>query len=220
MTMVAATLQATGPAATVLALVAADGTVAADHARALLDPATPMRDLADAIHAVCVLHGSLPGVVDHARTGCTDSEANQWLAVAADAMAAERALLARLTAAVGPLPSTPGQAASENAVMAQRHALEMLAKSDRNGCAIGTAIAFVLDWQAVRSVLDAGALRIGQPRGANFMPTVRLTRDLLDRLVPTFPTQRAMVFGAQQMLAQHRGLWHLLEARASARDRR
>jgi len=26
-----------------------------------------------------------------------------------------------------------------------------------------------------------------------------------------------MAFGAQQMLAQHRGLWHLLEARAAAR---
>jgi hypothetical protein len=31
--------------------------------------------------------------------------------------------------------------------------------------------------------------------------------------------QRAMAFGAQQVFAQHRGLWDLLEARASARDR-
>ena len=30
--------------------------------------------------------------------------------------------------------------------------------------------------------------------------------------------QRAMGFGAQQVFAQHRGLWDLLEARASARD--
>ena len=30
---------------------------------------------------------------------------------------------------------------------------------------------------------------------------------------------RAMLFGAQQVFAQHRGLWDLLEARASARSR-
>jgi len=28
-----------------------------------------------------------------------------------------------------------------------------------------------------------------------------------------------MAFGAQQVFAQHRGLWDLLEARSSARDR-
>ena len=30
--------------------------------------------------------------------------------------------------------------------------------------------------------------------------------------------ERAMAFGARQLLAQHRGLWDLLEARASARS--
>jgi hypothetical protein len=215
--MATATLQAMGPAATLLALVALDGTAAADHARALLSPATPMRDVADAIHALCVLHGAFPGIVDQAQSGCDDAEVAPWLIEAADAMANERSLLARLTAAVGPLPSTPGQAASQNAVLAQRHALEMLARSDRAGCAAGTAIAFVLDWQAVRAVLDAGAARIGVPMGPDFAPVVRRARDLLERLAPAPAAQRAMVFGAQQMLAQHRGLWHLLEARASAR---
>ena len=33
----------------------------------------------------------------------------------------------------------------------------------------------------------------------------------------TASVERAMAFGAQQMLAQHRGLWQLLEARATAR---
>jgi hypothetical protein len=32
---------------------------------------------------------------------------------------------------------------------------------------------------------------------------------------PSF--ERAMSFGAQQLLAQHRGLWDLLEARQAAR---
>ncbi|MGL1227216.1 DUF6975 family protein, partial [Vibrio parahaemolyticus] len=38
---------------------------------------------------------------------------NAWLAVATQAFGVERAYLARLTAAVGPLPSTPGQAESD-----------------------------------------------------------------------------------------------------------
>lgn len=215
--MATATLQATGPSATLLALVALDGTAAADHARALLSPTCGMRDVADAIHALCVLHGAFPGIVEQAQTGCDDPEVAPWLLRAAEAMADERSLLARLTAAVGPLPSTPGQAASQNAVLAQRHALEMLARSDRAGCATGTAIAFVLDWQAVRRVLDLGATRIGLPIGPDFAPVIHDARALLDRLVPAPGTHRAMVFGAQQMLAQHRGLWHLLEARASAR---
>ena len=34
-----------------------------------------------------------------------------------------------------------------------------------------------------------------------------------------FPTGKAMLFGAQQMFAQHRALLDLLEARAGARAR-
>ena len=218
--MATATQQATGPSATILALVAADGTAAVDHARALLSPLAPLRDVADAIHALCVLHGAFPGLVELARQGSDDPAVAPWLDRAAEAMAGERTLLARLTAAIGPLPSTPGQAASQNAVLGQRHALEMLARSDRTGCATGTAIAFVLDWQAVRSVLEAAARRVNVPVAQDVSSIVVETRAMLATLAPSFAAQRAMVFGAQQMLAQHRGLWHLLEARASARNAR
>jgi hypothetical protein len=37
-------------------------------------------------------------------------------------------------------------------------------------------------------------------------------------LAGTPATERAITFGAQQLLAQHRGLWSLLDARASARN--
>ena len=218
--MEAANMAASGPSATILALVAADGTAAADHAAAVARPGATLRDLADAIHALCILHGSLPGIVDHVRDGCEDADARAWLDAAADAMTHERAALARLASAVGPQPSTPGQAASESAATAQRHALEMLARSDRTGCAVGTAVAFVLDWAAVRRVLDSGAMRCGVTPAPRIEPLVGRTRDFLSTLMPSFPAQRAMVFGAQQMLAQHRGLWHLLEARASARAAR
>ncbi|NJR77090.1 DUF6975 family protein [Sphingomonas corticis] len=218
--MEAANLASSGPSATILALVAADGTAAADHAAALSRPGAALRDVADAIHTLCILHGSLPGIVDHVKDGCTDPTARAWLDIAATAVTAERGALARLASAVGPQPSTPGQAASEGAVTGQRHALDMLARSDRAGCALGTALAFVLDWAAVRGVLDAGAARCGVAPLPPFGPLVAETRHFLAGLEPGFSTQRAMVFGAQQMLAQHRGLWHLLEARASARAAR
>ncbi len=83
------------------------------------------------------------------------------VAVATDGFAAERAYLATLTAAAGPLPSTPGQAETDAALVAQRHAFDMLAHSDRAGCATGAAIALVIDWYAFRDAMDVAAARFG-----------------------------------------------------------
>jgi hypothetical protein len=207
-----------GQPRTIVSLVAADGSATTRQFDHLADNFAPLRDLADAIHALCVVHGAFPGVVDHVRGVVTDGAVIAWLDRAADAMAIERALLARLTAAVGPLPSTPGQAASEAAVLAQRHALQMLARSDRNGCAIGAAIAFVLDWEAVRRVLDTAAERLSIAVDGEIADLVGETRRMMAAMATTPAIDRAMIFGAQQLLAQHRGLWDLLEARASARE--
>lgn len=215
--MEAVTITARAPLDAIRALVAADGTAGADHANALRDPCAAMRDLSDAVHALCQLHGTMPGIVDHAQAAGTDAAERMWLDLAVDAIAGERAHIARVVAAVGPQPSTPGQAVSEAAVGAQRHALEMLARSDRDGCALGTAVAFVLDWAAVRRVIDAAVMRVGAPAAPRYSPVVDATLTFLGGLAPTAARQRAMTFGAQQMLAQQRGLWHLLEARASAR---
>ena len=100
--------QTTGPAATIRALLAADGSAAAPYAGLLASPAAMLRDLADAVYALCVVHGSAPGVVDHALARAGDREALAWLTGAADAMRAERAYLARLTAAVGPFGISNG----------------------------------------------------------------------------------------------------------------
>ncbi|MFK3891006.1 DUF6975 family protein [Sphingomonas sp. NPDC079357] len=207
-----------GCAATILAMVASDGTAAAPHARALALPSATLRDIADAVHALCVIHGSFPGIVDHAFSGSTDPFARDWLEQAANAVSTERALLVRLTAAVGPLPSTPGQAASQAAILGQRNALELLSRSDRAGCATGTAIAFVLDWVAVRGVLDSCARRMALPTGEPFMAAAHQAMALLKAIEASASVERAMAFGAQQMLAQHRGLWQLLESRAAARQ--
>ena len=105
---------------TIAALVAADGSATHPHARALAQPNAPMRDVADAIHALCMLHGRHPGAIDHALATNQDAVAEAWLAEAAHAFAIERGYLAQLTAAAGPLPSTPGQAETEAAIMSTK----------------------------------------------------------------------------------------------------
>ncbi|MDP8995369.1 MAG: hypothetical protein M3N07_10430, partial [Pseudomonadota bacterium] len=61
------------------------------------------RNLADAVHFLCSLHGRHPGVVDLAAERATDPQARGWLARAAEAFAAERSFLTRLAVAAGPL---------------------------------------------------------------------------------------------------------------------
>ena len=201
------------------ALVDTDGSARMPAAARLADRRVAMRDLTDAIHCLCLLHGRHPGVIDHAATQARDATASAWLAEAVEGFAAERAYIVRLVAAMGPLPSTPGQAESESAIAAQRHALAMLAASERPGCAIGAAMALVLDWSAVRNVLDNSAERIGVAPPALRLPSTEESATVLGALAATPGYERAAMFGAQQTLAQHRGLWALLEARTAARDR-
>src|SRR5690242_3550860 len=99
----------------------------------LLSGPEASRNLADAIHFLCALHGRHPGVVDHAATRTVDPAGRAWLAAAVSAASVERALLTRLAVAAGPIPSTPGGSGSEAAIQAQRSALATLAQSDRKG---------------------------------------------------------------------------------------
>lgn len=193
-------------------LAAADGTSAHPHAGLLRRSAAPRRDLADAVHALCAVHGARPGAAEEARRRAGDP----WLDRAADLFAAERAVLARLCSAAGPLPSTPGQSATEAALAGQRHALGVLAASDRQGCALGVVAALALDWCAVRPVLYRAAAAFGLSDDVLPNPTAGV-EDALARAVARGVSERAVLFGAEQLLAQHRGLWSLLEARADAR---
>ena len=59
------------------------------------------RDIADAIHFLCVLHGRHPGVIELAALRATEPAARAWLTDAADAMADERRYLAKLAVAAG-----------------------------------------------------------------------------------------------------------------------
>ena len=175
------------------------------------------RNLSDAVHFLCTLHGRYPGVVDHAANRCTEAGVRSWFALALEGFTSERAFLTRLAVAAGPLPSTPGAGDSEAAVTGQRHAMEMLAQSERNGCALGAAIALVLDWSAVRTVLKVAASRFGiEPPPFAFTDMAGI-RAVAEDAAAEPPFERALLFGAEQVLIQHFGLWDLLEARQLAR---
>jgi hypothetical protein len=199
-------------------LVDADGSGAHPHVARLVDHDATTRDLCDAVHAICGIHGHPPGLAAEALTRAAQPDAADWLDAIAIAFAVERAWLAQLAAAAGPLPSTPGQAESQAALIGERHTLDMLARSDRRGCATGAAAALVLDWGAIRGVLRHAAERFLVAIPACRFPLQAETATSIAMLGATPATERAITFGAQQLLAQHRGLWSLLEARASARD--
>jgi hypothetical protein len=172
------------------------------------------RNLADVIHFLCALHGRHPGIVDLAATRTVEAGGRAWLSQAAEAMADERVYLTRLSVAAGPIPSTPGANGSETAILAQRAALATLAQSDRRGCALGAALAFAADWAAIRTILDAAAKRLGvEPRPLT-LGDAELLREIADGAAES---ERALLFGAQQLALQHRALWDLLEARQQAR---
>ena len=175
------------------------------------------RDLADAVHLFCSLYGRHPGLIELALNNCPAGPVRDWLKEASDAYERERLYLVRLTASVGPLPSTPGAAETEAALVAARHAIETLAGSERRGCALGAATALMSDWPAIRALLDRAADRVGMQVPALTLPDqpsiVRVIGDGTDGS----PSERALGFGGEQLLLQNRGLFDLLEARAAAR---
>jgi hypothetical protein len=202
-----------------LARVEAQGCADHPHRLALLSAGGPTanRDLADCIHLFCSLYGRYPGLIEIALNNCPAGPVRDWLREASDAYERERLYLVRLTASVGPLPSTPGAAETEATMVSQRHAIETLAKSERNGCALGAATALMGDWPAVRAVLDRAGDRIGMQKPVLTLPDpesiVRVIGDGTDGLA----SERALGFGGEQLLLQNRGLFDLLEARAHAR---
>lgn len=202
---------------TIAALLAADGSAGHPLVARLSAPRAAIRDLSDAIHCLCLLHGRHPGVVDLAAERAQDRAARDLLAAAAHAFAEERAWFAKLVSAAGPLPSTPGQAETEATIIAQCHALVMLARSERTGTATGAALGVILDWHGIRQVLAAASDRLGVDCPPSRLPTASQAAAILAAVDIPAPVQRAMAFGAQQVLAQHRGLWTLLDTRVAAR---
>ncbi|SMF78681.1 DUF6975 family protein [Allosphingosinicella indica] len=184
---------------------------------ALRDGPEASSNLADAIHFLCTLHGRHPGAIDHAANRTPDQDARAWLEDAISAFAIERGYLTHLAVAAGPVPGTPGAADSDAALLAQRNAIAMLACSERRGCAFGAALALALDWAEVRTVVDLAAARFGVEAPPYVIGNADRIAEAADRFAVAPPLQRALLFGAEQISIQHRGLWDLLEARQQAR---
>ena len=207
------------PADAHFARVERQGTYGHRHRLALVTATGPTaaRDLADAIHLMCAVYGRHPGLIELALSSCAPGPVRDWLREASDAYERERLYLVRLTSAVGPLPSTPGAAETEAALVSQRHAIETLAKSERGGCALGAATALMADWPAVRALLDRAADRMGVAPPAVTLPDAASVARVIDLGVESVAAERALAFGGEQLLLQNVGLFDLLEARAAAR---
>lgn len=206
-------------AAAQLARVAGEGCARHPHLLGLLDGTRPHsgRDIADAVHLLCSLHGHYPGLIEIALQRCPKGAVREWLSHASDAFERERLYLVRLTSAVGPLPSTPAAAETEASLVAARHALETLATSERDGCALGAATALIGDWWPVRRLLDRAAARAGAEAPAPSLPDESSLVGIVEEATGTPGAARALAFGGEQLLLQHRALFDLLEARADAR---
>jgi hypothetical protein len=202
-----------------LARVGAQGCARHPHLAALIDGSGQhsARDIADSVHLLCSVHGRHPGLIELALELCPDGPARNWLGRAAESFERERLYLVRLTAAVGPLPSTPGAAETESTLVAQRHALEILARSERRGCALGAATALVSDWWPIRRLLDRAASRAGIESPAPSLPDEASVVAVIEGECDSPARERALGFGGEQMLLQNRGLFDLLDARAVAR---
>ena len=198
---------------------AAEGCESDPFVRRLRDESGPWLgpDLADAVHLLCALHGHYPGLVAIAASGSQDEDMRAWLAGASDSFERERSFLLQLTAAVGPIPSTPGAAETEASIAAARHAVETLAHSERFGCALGAVCALLADWPAVRSVLDRAALRSGIEGPVSTVPDRAALGEVIDHVAANPAAARALAFGSEQLLLQHRALFALLEARSESR---
>lgn len=201
-----------------LARIADEGSARHAHLNAMLEGFGPdfSRNHADAVHLLCSLHGRHPGIIEIALQRASGPQ-RAWLDQAAEAFERERLYLVRLTSAVGPLPSTPGAAETQAGLIAQRNALEVLAASERNGCALGAACALVGDWWPIRRLLDRASSRVGVDPPPPSLPDEASVVDILDREAVSVAGARAASFGAEQLLLQHRALFDLLEARAEAR---
>lgn len=202
-----------------LARVAGDGCARHSYLNNLLEASGRHsgRDIADAVHLLCSLHGRYPGLIEMALQRCPKGPVQDWLGRASEAFERERLYLVRLTSAVGPLPSTPGAAETEASLVAARHALETLAMSERNGCALGAATALVGDWWPIRRLLDRAAARVGTESPAPSLPDEQSIVVAIGTGADSAASSRALAFGGEQLLLQHRALFDLLEARAEAR---
>jgi len=105
---------------------------------------------------------------------------------------------------------------AEGAILA--HSVALPDGRLRKGCTLGATTALVQDWRAIRAVLDRAAERAGVESPSCSLPTDDSIGEAIAAGTDGLASDRALAFGADQMLLQHRALFDLLEARAEARE--
>ncbi|GAA3886835.1 hypothetical protein GCM10022276_02410 [Sphingomonas limnosediminicola] len=82
---------------------------------------------------------------------------------------------------------------------------------------MGAATALVCDWWPIRRLLDRAAARVSLECPAPSLPDEGSVITAIHRASETAASERALAFGGEQLLLQHRALFDLLDARAAAR---
>jgi hypothetical protein len=75
----------------------------------------------------------------------------------------------------------------------------------------------VQDWRSLRPLLDHASDRAGIETPVCTLPSEDSLADAVAAGTDGVASERALGFGAEQLLLQHRGLLDLMEARAHAR---
>lgn len=193
-------------------------TVFLDRCTAMPELRKQVRDsmpalLADIAHFMSITHGRHPGIIEQAATRIVEQEARGWIIAASDAFVAERMFLNRLTVVAGPIRRHNDQDKVNATLAGQHRSFEMLATSDRRGCAAGAVTAFVVDWLDTRPLLERAALMLGVEIPVCALPSKDQCGALASLLAGTPAQERAFNFGAEQVLAQQKGIWQLIAAR-------
>lgn len=188
------------------------------HSAELNASVSATRNVADMLHLLTLLHGTHPGLIELVAEHNIWPGADAWLKQAVRGFAAELGNLGALIAAAGPVPSTPGEASTVSAVMAQQQALATIARSDRFGCAIGAAVGLMFDWMPIRAALETAAARLSVPFSSPELPSEEETALLLAAMPDQPRLERTLSFGARQVLVHHECLLDLLSVRAGARE--
>lgn len=176
--------------------------------------------VADLIHFLAILHGELPNVIDVVTSACPRLEGT--LEPAAQQMQRDRAWLAGLCVETGSAVEHFGITEAETAVRGLRDAMLTLAGSQREGCGLGVAIGFLVEWPPLRTCLDqAGTLAFSRrwpgPDGFWTGSTLKQVLPIAETAFAAPTTGRAIAFGASQWTQVHSQLLALAEDRAAAR---
>ncbi len=174
--------------------------------------------VADIAHYLCVAHGKHPGIIEHAMSKIVEDCSREWLVKAADGFTRERIYLTELTVAAGPITRAIGQDETDMLVVNQSKHYKMLASSDRKGCPIGSAAAFIIDWYHIRQLMDVIAVQLDTAIPSNTLPTISETEKMVSEYAISENISRAINFGADQMLSQQRAFWNLIKARSTSRN--